>query len=205
MDRTRLSRFLALVLRHDPGRIGLTLDRHGWVDVDDLVAAGARAGLAFTAADVRDVVAGNAKQRFALDPGGRRIRANQGHSVPVDLGLEPVEPPPVLYHGTSTPAVGRIMADGLSPMGRTHVHLSADGATAEAVGRRHGRAVVLAVDSGRMYADGHRFLVSVNGVWLTAMVPPGYLSVAVPPGYLSVAVPPGDLSATSSRRGTPTV
>ncbi len=183
----RISRFLALVLRHDPGRIGLALDRHGWVDVDDLLAASARSGFAFTAAELQEVVAGNAKQRFALDPAGRRIRANQGHSVAVDLGLQPVPPPAVLFHGTSTSATERIRREGLLPMGRTHVHLSPDEATAEAVGRRHGPVVVLAVDSARMHADGHRFYVSANGVWLTGPVPPIYLS------------------ATSRRSGTPMV
>lgn len=181
----RISRFLALVLRHDPGRVGLALDRHGWVDVDELVAASARAGVVFTAAELREVVAQSPKRRFALDPEGRRIRANQGHSLPVDLGLTPVAPPPRLYHGTSTGAVGRIRREGVLPMGRAHVHLSADVVTATAVGRRHGPVVVLAVDSAGMHADGHEFFVSANGVWLTGPVPPGYLS------------------ATSSRSGIP--
>ena len=183
----RVSRFLALVLRHDPGRIGLRLDAEGWVDVDRLLAAAAAAGFPIGEAELGDVVAGNSKQRFALDPTGRRIRANQGHSLPVDLGLAPVPPPPVLYHGTSTRVLARIGREGLLPMGRAHVHLSADVATAEAVGRRHGPVAVLTVDSGRMHADGHRFLRSVNGVWLCGPVPPGYLS------------------ATSRRSGTPTV
>lgn len=185
--RARISRFLALVLRHDPGRIGLALDGHGWADVDELVAASARCGFTFTVAELHEVVGSSAKQRFALDPEGRRIRANQGHSVAVDLGLTPVGPPPVLYHGTSIGAFGRIRREGLLPMGRTHVHLSPDEATAEAVGRRHGPVVVLAVDSGRMHADGHPFFVSANGVWLTGSVPAAYLS------------------DTSSRSGTPTV
>ena len=183
----RISRFLALVLRHDPGRLGLELDGAGWVEVDRLLGASARCGFAFTAAELRDVVAGGAKPRFTLDPDGRRIRANHGHSVPVDLGLAATQPPPVLYHGTAAGAVGRILVEGLSPMGRTHVHLSADEVTADAVGRRHGRPVVLAVDSGRMHADGHRLLVSASLVWLTVAVPPAYLS------------------ATSRRSGTPTV
>ena len=181
----RISRFLALVLRHDPGRVGLTLDRHGWVDVDELLAACARSGVAFTAAELDEVVANSPKRRFALDPDRRRIRANQGHSVPVDLGLTPVTPPPVLYHGTSVGAVERIRCQGLMPMGRAHVHLSADEATAIAVGRRHGPVAVLTVDSTAMHAGGHDFFVSANGVWLTGPVPPCYLS------------------ATSRRSGTP--
>jgi putative RNA 2'-phosphotransferase len=183
--RARISRYLALVLRHDPGRVGLTLDRHGWADVDQLIAASAGSGVEFTAEELREVVETNAKQRFAFDPDARRIRANQGHSVAVDLGLSPVAPPPVLYHGTSTRALDGVRRAGLLPMGRTHVHLSRDEATAETVGRRHGPAVVLAVDSARMHADGHRFYVSANGVWLTEAVPPAYLS------------------ATSRRSGTP--
>lgn len=188
MDRNRISRFLALVLRHDPGRIGLALDDHGWVDVDDLLAACARSGFALTAAELREVVATNSKQRFAFDLDARRIRANHGHSVAVDLGLAPVAPPPVLYHGTSTRALDRIRREGLLPMGRTHVHLCADVAKAEAVGRRHGPVVVLGVDGAAMHGDGHRFLLAANGVWLTGAVPPAYLR-----------------SATSNRSGTPTV
>ena len=183
----RVSRFLALVLRHDPGRIGIRLDPRGWVDVDRLLAAAAGSGFPITPAELAEAVAHNSKQRFALDPTGRRIRANQGHSVAVDLGLAPVAPPPVLYHGTSTLTLDRIRREGLLPMGRAHVHLSPDVATAEAVGRRHGPPAVLAVDSGRMHAEGLPFLLSANGVWLTGPVPPGYLS------------------ATSRRSGTPTV
>lgn len=185
--RVRTSRFLALVLRHDPARVGLRLDPHGWVGVEELLAASAAAGFPITAAELRDLVEANPKQRFALDPSGRRIRANQGHSVPVDLGLAPVVPPPTLYHGTAAGSLGRIRREGLLPMGRTHVHLSADEATAETVGRRHGPVVVLTVASARLHDDGQEFLLSANGVWLTGPVPPDYLS------------------ATSRRRGTPSV
>ena len=183
----RASRFLALVLRHDPGRVGLRLDPQGWVEVDELVAASATAGIPITAAELRHLVATNPKQRFALDPSGRRIRANQGHSVPVDLGLAPAVPPPALYHGTAAGALSRIRREGLLPMGRTHVHLSPDEATAETVGRRHGPVVVLTVASARLHADGQEFLLSANGVWLTGPVPPDYLS------------------ATNRRSGTPSV
>lgn len=175
------------MLRHDPGRVGLRLDPHGWVGVEELLAASAAAGFPITAAELRDLVEANPKQRFALDPSGRRIRANQGHSVPVDLGLAPVVPPPTLYHGTAAGSLGRIRREGLLPMGRTHVHLSADEATAEAVGRRHGPVVVLTVASARLHGDGQEFLLSANGVWLTGPVPPDYLS------------------ATSRRSGTPSV
>jgi putative RNA 2'-phosphotransferase len=173
----RISKFLALVLRHDPARIGLTVDAEGWVDVDEVLAAARRHGLAISRPELDAVVRNNPKQRFTLDPVGNRIRANQGHSIDVDLGLTAVEPPPVLYHGTSRTVLERILEEGLRPMGRHHVHLSGDAATALVVGRRrHGPAVVLTVDSRRMHAAGHRFYRSVNGVWLTDHVPPGFLT-----------------------------
>ena len=180
-DRTvRISKFLALVLRHDPGRIGLTLDRHGWVAVDDLLVAAARHGLTITPPELAEVVRTNAKQRFTLDVEGNRIRANQGHSLDVDLGLTPLEPPPVLYHGTSRAVMAAILAEGLRPMGRRHVHLSADRDTAMVVGRRHGPPAVLLVDSRRMHVDGHRFFRSANSVWLTDVVPATYLTEVRP-------------------------
>jgi putative RNA 2'-phosphotransferase len=177
----RVSKFLALVLRHDPARIGLTLDAGGWADVDELLAAATNYGLPVSRADLEEVVRDNPKQRFLLDEAGNRIRANQGHSVEVDLGLTPVEPPPVLYHGTSRHAVPSILEEGLRPMGRRHVHLSADVETPLVVGRRHGAPVVLAVDSGRLHLDGQPFFRSANGVWLTGPVPAQYLSVIDPP------------------------
>ncbi|HEV3362661.1 MAG TPA: RNA 2'-phosphotransferase [Acidimicrobiia bacterium] len=171
----RISKFLALVLRHDPDRIGLRLDSEGWADVDELLAGAARAGLPISRAELGEVVRTNPKQRFTLDATANRIRANQGHSLEVDLGLTPVEPPPHLYHGTSRTVVPVILAEGLRPMGRRQVHLSPDAETALAVGARHGPPVALVVDSGRMHAEGYRFYRSVNGVWLTDLVPPVYL------------------------------
>ena len=176
----RISKFLALVLRHDPGRIGLTLDPGGWADVDELMAAAARHGLPISRSELDEVVRTNPKQRFSLDPEGNRIRANQGHSLDVDLGLTPLEPPAVLYHGTSRAMVPTILAEGLRPMARRQVHLSAGCDTAVAVGRRHGPPAVVLVDSGRMHFDGHRFYRSVNGVWLTGEVPPAYLTETGP-------------------------
>ncbi|HEX8384643.1 MAG TPA: RNA 2'-phosphotransferase [Rubricoccaceae bacterium] len=179
MDRSlvRVSRFLSLVLRHDPGRVGLTLSPDGWAEVEDLVAAANRAGVPLDRATLDRVVAENDKQRFALSPDGGRVRANQGHSVPVDLGLAPLEPPEVLYHGTAARSVPSILAGGIHAGRRVHVHLSADERTAEAVGRRHGRPVVLRVAAGAMHRDGHTFHRSENGVWLTAAVPPAYVGV----------------------------
>ena len=173
----RMSKFLALVLRHDPARIGLRLDTGGWVDVDELLAAAGRHGLPISRTELEAVVRDNPKQRFTLDRDRNRIRANQGHSLDVDLGLVPVAPPPVLWHGTSRTALARILEEGLRPMGRRHVHLSADQEAAVEVGRRHGPPVVLVVDSAAMHRTGHRFFRSVNGVWLTDQVPSRYLSL----------------------------
>jgi putative RNA 2'-phosphotransferase len=166
----RLSKRMSRHLRHAPEEIGLRLDPAGWVDVDDLLAA-----LGVSRADLVEVVARNDKQRFAFSSDGRRIRANQGHSVAVRLGLPPVEPPAVLHHGTAARFLPAIMRDGLRPMNRHDVHLSHDVRTARRVGARRGNPVVLQVDAAAMHADGYEFHVSDNGVWLTAAVPPRYL------------------------------
>lgn len=148
--------------------------------MDELLQAARRAGVALDRATLERVVGENDKQRFALSGDGRRIRASQGHSVPVELGLEPVAPPEVLFHGTAEGSVDAIRREGLRPGRRTHVHLSADHATAVAVGRRHGRPVVLRVLAGRMHRAGHAFYRSENGVWLTDQVPAEHLEL--PPG-----------------------
>jgi putative RNA 2'-phosphotransferase len=171
----RLSKFLSLVLRHNPGAIGIALDPHGWVDIDELLAAAQRRGTALDHATLLRIVAENEKRRFALSDDGRRIRASQGHSVAVDLGLEPAAPPELLYHGTATRFLDSIRREGLRPGSRQHVHLSADHATAVQVGRRHGQPAVLAVRAGAMAAAGFSFFRSANGVWLTNRVPPEYL------------------------------
>ncbi|TDD23208.1 RNA 2'-phosphotransferase [Nonomuraea diastatica] len=170
---TRISKYLARHLRHDPQRIGLALDAHGWTPVDGLLRAAAAHGFTFTEAELRHVVAANDKRRYTIVDG--RIRANQGHSVPVDLGLPAVVPPEVLYHGTAGRFVAAIEEEGLRPMDRHHVHLSPDRETATRVGGRRGVPVVLVVAAGTMHADGHMFLRSANGVWLVDHVPPGYL------------------------------
>ena len=178
MDRKRLvktSKYLSRHLRHDPGRLGLTLEPGGWVEVETLLKACSDRGFALTRAQLEEVVAGNDKQRFGFDEAGTRIRANQGHSVEVDLQLEPATPPATVFHGTAEQHVDAIMREGLRPMRRHDVHLSADVVTATKVGARHGRPVVLEVAAGRMAEDGFGFRVSANGVWLTAEVPPRYL------------------------------
>ncbi|GAA4919029.1 putative RNA 2'-phosphotransferase [Nonomuraea thailandensis] len=169
----RVSKYLARHLRHDPQRIGLTLDPAGWVEVEELLRAAAAHGFPITHDELRTVVAANDKRRYAIEAG--RIRASQGHSVPVDLGLPAIEPPEVLYHGTVGRFLAAIRREGLRPMSRHHVHLSPDRETATRVGTRRGVPVVLVVASGVMHADGHAFLRSANGVWLVDHVPPGYL------------------------------
>ena len=179
MDDRRLvkvSKYLSKHLRHQPERIGLTLQPGGWVPVEQLLAACAAHGFALSRAELDDVVAGNDKQRFSFDADGLLIRANQGHSVAVDLGLVPVAPPEELFHGTVAPVVDAIMREGLRRMGRHHVHLSADVETARRVGGRRGRPVVLVVAAGRMAADGFVFFRSDNGVWLVDEVPGRYLT-----------------------------
>ncbi|SDH79284.1 putative RNA 2'-phosphotransferase [Actinokineospora alba] len=168
----KLSKRLSKALRHDPAHLGLTLDAAGWTDVSAVLAA-----LRVDRETLDAVVAENNKQRFAYDETGTRIRASQGHSVPVDLGLLPATPPDVLYHGTVAAALPSIEADGLRPMNRHHVHLSATRETAVTVGARRGKPVILVIDAARMAADGHVFHVSANGVWLTDHVGPAYFDL----------------------------
>lgn len=169
----KVSKYLSKHLRHQPERIGLTLDEAGWVEIDTLLAAAAAHGFPVTREELDHVVAANDKQRFAIE--GARIRASQGHSVDVELGLPPATPPPYLYHGTVARYLDAIRTAGLRPMSRHDVHLSADRETATRVGARRGRPVVLSVDAGAMHRAGHVFHVSANGVWLTKAVPPQYL------------------------------
>ena len=171
-DDQQLSRRLSFVLRHNPESAGLALDTHGWVDVDELIAA---FGATVTYTDIARVVADSDKQRFELDEPHRRIRARQGHTVPVDLDLQPTAPPPSLFHGTAARFVPAILNEGIRRGERHHVHLSPDVATATAVGARRGPATVLTVDTAAMARDGHIFYVTSNGVWLTHAVPSRYV------------------------------
>ncbi len=178
MDQARLvklSKYLSKHLRHQPGRLGLVLEPGGWVKTKQLLDACARRGMPITRAELEEVVARNDKQRFAFDEGGLRIRANQGHSVEIDLQLEPVEPPRVLYHGTARQVAEAIGERGILKMKRHHVHLSPDVETARRVGARRGPPVVFEVDAGAMHADGYAFFRSANNVWLVDEVPPAYL------------------------------
>lgn len=174
----KVSKYLSKHLRHQPEQIGLTLDEGGWVEIETLMAAVAAHGFRFTRAELDHVVATNDKRRFAIE--GTRIRASQGHSVEVDLGLAPATPPSYLYHGTVARNLDAIRAEGLRPMNRHDVHLSADRETATRVGARRGRPIVLAVDAAAMHRDGHIFRLSANHVWLTTAVPPRYLRFPEP-------------------------
>lgn len=179
MDEKRLvtvSKFLSRHLRHEPERLGLALGPGGWVEVDDLLAGCARRGFPVSREELEAVVRGNDKKRFALTDGGTRIRASQGHSVPVELGLEPLTPPAVLYHGTGHGSAEAVAREGLRRMERHHVHLSIEPDTARRVGARHGRPVVFAVDAAGLHDAGVTFYRSDNGVWLVDAVPPDFLS-----------------------------
>jgi putative RNA 2'-phosphotransferase len=172
-----LSKFLSLVLRHDPGAIGLTLDAQGWVDVAELLAKAAAAGKPIERADFDTIVALNDKRRFTLSESGIRVRAAQGHSVDVELALTPIASPPPLFHGTAARFLDTILREGLTPQSRRHVHLSADIVTARNVGSRHGKPVVLRIDVAAAIAQGLPFFRADNGVWLTTNVPAALLAV----------------------------
>ncbi|MCG8542907.1 MAG: RNA 2'-phosphotransferase [Alphaproteobacteria bacterium] len=175
MDTTRISKFLSLVLRHKPEAAGIELDAEGWADVAELVDGMAKAGRAVDMAQLIQVVESNDKQRFAFNDDHSRIRAVQGHSRPVALGYAPSVPPDRLYHGTVARFLPAIRKQGLKPGRRQHVHLSLDRATAEKVGARRGRPVILTVDSHRMARDRYVFYLADNGVWLTDRVPAEYI------------------------------
>jgi putative RNA 2'-phosphotransferase len=173
---TTTSKFMSLVLRHNPGLIGITLDAAGWVSLPELIAQAKAHGHHLSDALVREVTSSCNKQRFALSDDGQRIRANQGHSIEVNLELPPQVPPAHLFHGTARRALAAIEQQGLTKRNRHHVHLTTDLNVARSVGQRYGQVVLLKVNAACMHADGHVFYVSANGVWLTDAVPPAYLS-----------------------------
>jgi putative RNA 2'-phosphotransferase len=173
--QTQRSKFLSLVLRHQPEIIGIRLNEGGWVPVGELLEALLKAGRSLGREELNEIVATSPKQRFAFSPDGSMIRANQGHSVEVALGLEAQPPPELLYHGTVATAIRSILREGLNKQQRHHVHLSADIETAKQVGSRRGAPVVLEIDAKRMHAAGHIFYRSENGVWLTDAVPAEFL------------------------------
>lgn len=170
----RLGRFLSLVLRHDPGAAGITLDEHGWADVEALLAGVNRTGRKIDMATLERIVRENNKHRYSFNGDRTKIRANQGHSLTVDVELKETEPPDYLYHGTATRFLPSIQREGIRKMSRQHVHLSGDFETAIAVGRRHGIPTVITIDAGAMARDGVKFYRSENGVWLCGEVPTKY-------------------------------
>lgn len=171
------SKFLSLVLRHQPEVIGVRLDRQGWLNIEELIAQANAHGKALTLERLHEVVATNDKKRFALSEDGLRIRASQGHSVSgVELNLEEKTPPETLYHGTVAAFLDSIRANGLQKRSRQHVHLSADEEIATKVGSRRGKPIILRVAAGAMRRDGHHFYLSANGVWLADAVPATYLT-----------------------------
>lgn len=173
----RISKFISLVLRHDPGKIGLSLDANGWASVDELLQKAPKLGLHFDRATLEQVVAENEKKRFAFSEDGQKIRASQGHSIEVNLELQPVSPPNVLYHGTAERFRESILQKGLIPGSRNHVHLSADTQTATIVGKRHGKPIIFIVRAREMEQAGFLFYLSENKVWLTEHVPVQYLTL----------------------------
>ncbi len=174
-ETQRVSKFLSLVLRHQPETIGITLDENGWTDVDILLTKLQTKGHRINCDQLRYVVETNNKKRFAFNEDETLIRANQGHSIEVDLGYVQKQPPELLYHGTATRFLDVILVEGLKRMNRHHVHLSVDEQTARNVGNRHGKPVILIVKASEMEANGHVFYQSENGVWLTEHVPVAYL------------------------------
>lgn len=176
-DLKSISKFVSFVLRHSPESIGLSLNSAGWVDVELLLRQACAHGMRIDRSILEKIVATSDKRRFAISDDGLMIRANQGHSVEVDLGLEALKPPAQLFHGTASRFVPAIAEQGLKPQSRQHVHLSTEITTALAVGRRHGSPIVLRVDSAKMYELGHSFFQSQNGIWLTLAVPSKFVHV----------------------------
>lgn len=175
----RLSKFISMILRHKPEVIGITLDEHGWADVDELIKGINETGeeVEFSKTTLEKIVKTDKKQRYSVSQDKTLIRANQGHSIPVDVELEKKEPPKILYHGTGVKSVKAIQEQGLLPMERLYVHLSTDVETATNVGKRHGTPVIFKVNTEQMQKDGYDFFQSVNGIWLTKEVPAKYLEL----------------------------
>ena len=174
MSLKETSKYMSLILRHKPDAIGITLDEYGWANVDELIAGIAKDN-EFNMEILEEIVRTDEKQRYSFNEDKTLIRANQGHSIPVDVELEEKEPPEILYHGTGEKYVSSIDAQGLIPKSRLYVHLSKDEETAVKVGSRHGKPVIYIVKAKQMYEDGYKFYISENGVWLTKEVPVKYL------------------------------
>lgn len=182
MGKNETSKYISLILRHKPEVIGITLDEHGWANVEELIA-GIQKTQHMDRALLEEIVQTDLKQRYSFNEDKTLIRANQGHSIPVDVELSAKEPPEILWHGTGEKYVASIDRKGLLPKSRLYVHLSADEETAENVGKRHGKPVIYKVLSKKMAGDGYIFYQSVNGVWLTKDVPVQYLEKQMKSSY----------------------
>ena len=175
MNKTSLSKYIALILRHKPEAVGITLDENGWASVSELLSGINASGKEIDMQTLEEIVAEDEKQRYSFNADKTKIRANQGHSVNVDVELKKAEPPEILFHGTGEKFVSSIKSEGLKPKSRLYVHLSKDRETAVKVGSRHGKPVVFEVNSSEMSRNGYEFFLSENGVWLTKIVPAEYL------------------------------
>ena len=173
-NKTEISKYIALILRHKPETIGIKLDEHGWANVEELIN-GIHAQYSFSMEDLEEIVSTDNKQRYSFNDDKTLIRANQGHSISVDVELSEAIPPETLWHGTGEKYVASIDQQGLIPKGRLYVHLSSDAATATKVGSRHGKPVLYIVKTKEIYDDGYSFFLSKNGVWLTKEIPVKYL------------------------------
>ena len=180
-DDVSLGKFISLILRHKPETIGITLDSEGWADVGELIKGINASGRTIDMETLERIVAENNKKRYTLSPDKKRIRANQGHSIDVQIDMEKREPPALLYHGTATRFLDSIKAEGIRKMSRQYVHLSPDIPTAFDVGRRHGAPAVLVIDAAKMSAEGFEFMISANGVWQSADIPFRYVKEIVYP------------------------
>ncbi len=175
--KTKISKFLSLILRHKSDTIDLKLDEKGWADVKELLEQSAQNGNSFTREELKTVVETNDKKRFTFDESETKIRASQGHSIAVEISFEEKPPPKILYHGTAEKSVEAILQNGLQKMQRHHVHLSSEIETAQAVGIRYGKPVIFRIDTEKMLAENFKFCVSANGVWLVEGVPPEFLEI----------------------------
>lgn len=172
-----LSKFMSLILRHKPETIGISLDPHGYADVDELLKGMNKHGSTIDFETLEEIVKTDNKQRYSFNSDKSKIRANQGHSIEVNVDLEELQPPNVLYHGTGEKSVQSIKEQGIKKMGRLYVHLSKDYETAIKVGSRHGKPVVFQIDTKQMYQDGYQFFLSKNKIWLTKKVPTKYIKI----------------------------
>ncbi|MCT2408763.1 RNA 2'-phosphotransferase [Chryseobacterium antibioticum] len=176
IENKRISKFLSLILRHQPETIQLKLDENGWAEVSELITKSAKGRMHFSFEDLEEVVETNNKKRFAFNEDKTKIRASQGHSIDIDLALKTIQPPDFLYHGTAETNMASILEKGIQKRSRQHVHLSADKETATKVGMRHGKPVILTIRTKEMHEDGIAFYLSANGVWLTDFVDAKYIS-----------------------------